>query len=202
MATALKQKTEELNLHRLSLEEYHWLIENGFFNTDDNVELIEGVLREMSPKGTKHHAVLTNLRDQFSENNENEFMVRQEGPITLASSESEPEPDLVIAEYKQDYYMDGHPTPEDIFLVIEVAETSIEEDRTLKGPLYAVAGISEYWIINLQECQVEIHQNPVQNNGGDTGKYRTVEKADADSVLAPESFPNCEIDFSKIFPES
>ena len=86
-------------------------------------------------------------------------MVRTQNPVVLGKY-SEPEPDIAIVKRKENYYADAHPAPEEIFLIIEVADSSLEKDRQAKLPLYADALIPEYWIINLDQRELEVYQSP------------------------------------------
>ena len=97
--------------------------------------------------------------------------------IRLPGSNSRPEPDVTLLRWRDDYYANARPTPQDVLLVIEVAESSVQRDRTVKGPLYAEAGIPEYWIVNLQDQVIEVYSNPVK------GEYKRAKQAKRGATL-------------------
>lgn len=165
------------HLYPLSVKQYHRMIESGALTEDDPVELLEGFLVTKMPKGPPHDATLSILSQQLSRMlAEEEWSVRIQCAITL--SKSEPEPDLVVAAGPQERYLSRHPLSGDVALVIEVAESSLERDRNLKGPIYAKANLPEYWIVNLVDHVVEVYSQP---KGGRRSGYQTVksfERAD------------------------
>lgn len=126
---------------RFTLDEYHHLIEIGFFHEDERVELIRGELVQMAAKGTPHTVCCSNLIRELAPLVAGKAELRCQDPITLPSG-SEPEPDFAIARLAPDHYLSGHPTPEELFLVVEIADSSLDYDRDVKMPLYAEAGIS------------------------------------------------------------
>ena len=130
---------------KFTLEEYHRLIEIRFFHEDDRIELIRGEIIEMVSKGTLHVFCCQNLLKNIVPLIGDEAILRCQDPITLPNH-SEPEPDFTIARNCEDDYLSHHPYPEDILLVIEIADSSLDYDRQVKLPLYAEAGIEEYWI--------------------------------------------------------
>lgn len=126
------------------------------------VELIRGEIVEMSPIGSRHAHVLALLAEwSYRAVPADRCMVRIQSPIRIASIESEPEPDLVWVDRKA--YARRHPEPSEVRLVIEVADSSLEYDRTRKLAVYDAAGIAEYWIVNLIDDQLEIHRDPVDS---------------------------------------
>ena len=162
-ATAFIPATTNLsglaNPFRLTLEQYQLMIESGVLTEENNVELILGHLIEKMPVTTQHAATVRKVRHYFSKRFSDEYEITSENPIELPNN-SQPEPDCVIALFREDFYVDRHPTPPDIFVVIEVAKSTLYTDRYLKAAAYAGAGIKEYWIINLIDNKVEVHQKP------------------------------------------
>jgi Uma2 family endonuclease len=148
---------------RFSIEEYHLLLEMGFFKEGDRIELIRGDLVEMAAKGTKHIFCCQELSGILPILIARQAISRCQDPIVLASG-SEPEPDFVIVRLSSDRYRSRKPEAEDILLIIEVADSSLEYDRTVKGALYAEANIQHYWIFNVLDQQLEVYQNPFQNS--------------------------------------
>lgn len=144
-----------------SVEEYHKMAEIGIFTPEDRVELIHGEIIRMSPIKSVHASVVDFLNEELITWLRKKAIIRIQNPVTL-SDISEPEPDLVVTHYQNHRYKKAHPTPKDIILVIEVADSSLNYDREVKLPLYAEAEIPEYWIINLVDKQVEVYQKPVK----------------------------------------
>lgn len=185
---------------RFSLEEYHRLTEIGFFQEDDQVELIHGEIVKMVAKGTAHVFCCRNLIRELSVLIEDRAILQCQDPITLPNN-SEPEPDFAIVRLREDHYLSHHPYPEDVILVIEIADSSLEYDRTVKLPIYAEAGIPQYWIFNLPESQLEVYSQPYQKvQGSFDYSHRQILLPNA-SITLPE-LGNSVLNLSKIFPET
>lgn len=143
---------------RLSVEQYHQMIQLGILTDDDPVELLEGWLVYKMPKNPPHRITTKVTRDALDQILPPGWYVDTQEPITL--SDSEPEPDVVIVRGATQDYLDRHPTAQDVTLVIEVADSTLERDRTSKKRLYARSGIPIYWIINLVDRTIEIYAQP------------------------------------------
>ena len=148
-----------LDIYRWTVEDYHRLVEAGILDENSRVELLNGQIVHKSPIGKLHAACVDRLSDLFRDILGKSVIIRVQNPI-IPDAHSEPEPDISILKRKANFYADGHPRPEDILLVVEVADTTLEKDRTTKKELYAAAGITEYWIINLPDQQVEQYLDP------------------------------------------
>jgi Uma2 family endonuclease len=183
---------------RFTLAEYHRLAELGFFGEDDRVELIKGEICQMAAKGTPHSVCTTRLFRELVTLIQQRATVRGQEPI-LIPNHSEPEPDLVIARNRDDDYLIAHPSPSDILLLIEIADSTLNFDQTVKLPLYAEAGISDYWIFNLGENIMEAYSEPYQDSQGKFGYRRKVIYLSNESVNLP-CFADLSVDLSKIFP--
>jgi Uma2 family endonuclease len=146
---------------RFSVEEYHRLAQLGILKEDDKVELIQGEIVEMSPIGPKHASTVTRIVRLLTEIFKDAYLISPQNPIQLGT-ESEPEPDVVILKERVDFYATGHPKAEDVIFIIEVADSTLQYDTAVKLPLYAQAGIAEYWIVDLQQHQLIIHTLPNQ----------------------------------------
>jgi Uma2 family endonuclease len=149
-------------IRQLTSTEYYGMIESGIIREGERVELILGQIFTMAAKGTRHTLCTRKLFKHLLSLIGDRADVQSQDPITLPNN-SEPEPDIVIARLRSDDYVNGHPSPEDIILVIEVADSTIKFDRETKAPLYAAAGISEYWIVNLIDDRLEIYRQPEGN---------------------------------------
>lgn len=144
---------------RLSIEQYHAMIQSGILTDDDSVELLEGWLVFKMPKNPPHRATTRLVRTALENILPPGWYVDSQEPITL--SNSEPEPDIVVVRGDTRQYLDRHPGAEDIGIVIEVSDTTLQRDRTVKKRIYARAGIAIYWIVNLVEEQVEVYSQPI-----------------------------------------
>lgn len=149
-----------IELYRWTVEEYHRLAEAGILDEDSPVELLNGQIIRMSPAGDQHAACIDRLDELFRDILGKTVNIRIQSPVSLDAL-SEPEPDIAILKRKDNFYADGHPRPEDILLLVEVADSTIEKDRMLKKAAYASAGITEYWIVNIPGRQVEQYLQPI-----------------------------------------
>lgn len=144
---------------RLRVAQYHAMIDAGILTEDDPVELLKGWLVNKMPKNPKHRLVTQLTREALAKVVSDHWYVDAQEPITTA--DSEPEPDVVVVRGDRRHYSDRHPGPEDLALIVEVADTSLQRDRTTKKQLYAAVGIPEFWIINLLKDQLEKYTCPL-----------------------------------------
>lgn len=162
-------------LRRFTVDEYHRMIETGILGENDRVELVDGWIIEMSPIGPPHMICVQLVASALDHHLPAGWTVRSQGPITLPTSE--PEPDVTVVRGGIRDYSKRHPGGADIGLVVEVADTSLQFDRFQKGPQYAAAGISEYWIVNLAQRCVEVYRGPA------AGKYPAPEVVRFDGTV-------------------
>jgi Uma2 family endonuclease len=172
-----------LQPYRFTVEQYHRMAEVGIFADDCRVELIDGEIFEMSPIGPWHSGVVNRLTRAFVTGLGDRAVVHVQNPVGL-DPHSEPLPDLMLLRPRADFYGGAHPTPEDAFLLIEVADTSLERDRGRKLPLYARTGVPEVWIVNRQADAVEVFRGPSR------GGYRERLVVARGQTLAPIAFPD------------
>lgn len=156
-------------VYRLSVAQYHAALRAGVFDAGDAVELLEGILVVKMPKNPTHVAALARLLRAITALVPDGFSVRAQDPITLG--DGEPEPDLVVVRGGIEDYVARHPGPEDIALVVEVSDTTLDRDRGIKRRSYARASLPEYWIVNLVDRCVEVHAAP--DPRASTPTYRT-----------------------------
>ncbi len=175
--------TEAL-IHKFDIETYHRLISSGILHEDDRVELIEGRIVDMTPIGTRHSACVNRLNSLFSQRLQGRAIVSVQNPVQLSEEQSEPQPDITLLKYRKDFYSDALPKGEDVFLIIEVADTSLDYDRETKIPLYAKANIQEAWLVNLLENCIEIYSSP------SAGGYESRSVARHDQPISPKDFPD------------
>ncbi|OUL37221.1 hypothetical protein BV372_03500 [Nostoc sp. T09] len=183
---------------RFTIAEYHRLAELGFFTEDDRVELIKGEIINMAAKGTPHSVCGTRLYRELFKLIKEQGTLRSQDPIII-SKNSEPEPDLVIVRNRSDDYLANHPSPSDILLLIEIADSSLKYDQEEKLPLYAEAGIADYWIFNLVDNYLECYSEPYQALQGKFGyRHKTIFLPDESVNLS--NFSDLVLDLSKVFP--
>lgn len=147
--------------HRFTLEEYEQMIEFGILTEQDRVELIRGEIVEKMTIGEPHAACVTRLTYLFYSVIQESAIVSVQNHVVVAGSR--PEPDLALLIPRDDFYSESPPYSADILLLVEVAESSLNFDRTEKLSLYAEAGVREYWIANLIDQCVEVHRDPQPN---------------------------------------
>jgi len=186
----------QITTRRFSLEEYHRLIALNFFQ-DERVELIRGELVNMAAKGTAHATCCRNLVRELGKLVMGIAELQCQDPITLPSG-SEPEPDFAIVRSPADNYLSAHPTPADIFLMIEIADSSLNYDREVKLPLYAEANIYHYWIFNLVANQLETYSEPFEDSENNCDyRLKRIFLANQSVELPLPSSPS--LDLSKVF---
>ena len=157
MVSALSNPIPPFPIARFSVEQYHRMIESGAFTEDDRLELIEGWVVQQMAQGPGHEYAVGQGEDLLRARIPAGWHLRNQAPITLTSSE--PEPDLTIVRGDRGIYRQRHPVPSEIALVAEVSDTSLDTDR-VKGKTYGSAGIAEYWIINLVDRCIEVYAQP------------------------------------------
>ena len=143
---------------RLSVSQYHEMITAGILTQDDPVELLEGWLVPKMVKNPPHSTARHRTTKALEQILSSGWHVRSQEPIT--ASDSEPEPDVAIVRGDPGQYELSHPRPQDVALVVEVADASLNRDRSLKKQVYARAGIPVYWIVNLRERRIEVYTAP------------------------------------------
>ena len=184
MSTALK----------ITIAEYDRFIKKGFFKyfRDRRIELIRGEIRQMSPPGPVHEEAIDVLnRWSMSSVDPAEVRVRIQNSIGLPELESAPQPD--VAWVREQSYREGRPTSEDVFLVIEVSDSSLNYDRAKKAKLYAESGIADYWVVNLRDSCIEVFRDPAD------GEYQSREVFDRGHTVRPLRFPKLKLSVTKLF---
>lgn len=179
-----------------TLEQYERMVEAGAFDgrLRQHVEFIRGEIREMNPIGSYHAQVLGDLTDwSYDVTPREEIAIRVQTTLRIPNSNSAPEPDLLWVKRRK--YSRKHPEPADVLLIVEVAESSLAEDRGEKLELYAEAGIVEYWIANLVDRTIEVYRQP-------TGSaYPPPQVFGPGQVVTPLATPAARLAVSDIFAE-
>ena len=177
--------------HNFTVSEFERMGETGVFAPEARVELIEGEIIEMSPTGSRHAACVNLLSRILNQQVSADAIVSTQNPIRL-SDLSEPQPDVAILKFRDDYYREAHPGPEDVLLVIEVAETTVHYDRHTKMPLYARAGIPEALLFNLPDDRLEYFTQP------ETGVYQLNRIINRGERFESASVPGLTLDIEMI----
>lgn len=165
----------------INVDEYYRMAETGILTEADRVELIHGEILNMSPIGSKHMAVVNRLNKLLTEYLSNDEIVSIQNPVKI-NDLNVPEPDISVLKFREDFYAQQHPGGQDVLLVIEVSETTFSYDKEIKLPLYASVGIPEYWIINLEKKEIEVHKLPAE----DIYKNITIHRA-GDKIKLPNA---------------
>jgi Uma2 family endonuclease len=158
MSVTTSSGAPQVFVSRLSVPQYHEMIDRGILTKDDRVELLEGRLVEKMPINPSHRAAVKLTYDTLARLVPAGWYVDAQSPVTL--TESEPEPDVTVVRGNTRQYLKQHPSPAEVALLVEVSDSTLERDRGLKQRLYAQAGIRVYWIINLIENQLEVYTAP------------------------------------------
>jgi Uma2 family endonuclease len=166
-----------------AVADFQRMYEVGILPPETRAELIEGAIVEMSPIGARHAGCVNRLSQLFWEVLAGTAIISVQNSVRL-NDRNLPQPDVALLTPRADFYGNSHPTPEDVLLIVEVAETTVRFDRDTKGPLYAIAGIREYWLVDLAANLVEVYRNP-----SDSG-YRTKLTVEAGEMIAPVALPD------------
>ena len=178
---------------RFTVDDYYAMAEAGILSHDERVELLNGEIFEMSPIGSRHAYSVNWLTRLLITLLGTRVWVSSQNPLRL-NGKAEPEPDVLLLNWRDDGYGSEHPTPEDVFLLIEVSDTTLDGDRNEKLPIYAQAGIPECWIVNIPDAVVEVYTDP---SGGEYQHCRTF---GADETVSPSAFPDVALSVSRIVP--
>jgi len=169
-----------------TVQEYHLMGEAGILGEDDWVELIEGEIVQMAAIGTRHASSVKRLIAVFSDLDRRKAIIGAQDPIQL-TERTEPQPDVVLLQPRADYYATAHPVPSEVLLLVEVADSTVDNDRNIKVPIYARSGIQEVWLVDLVENCLEVYRQPGPNG------YSLMLKFWRGQQVAPLAFPEFEV---------
>jgi Uma2 family endonuclease len=158
--------------YRFSREDYDAMIAAGILDENDRVELIAGEILNKTPIGPSHASTVKRLNRLFSKLAGDRCVVSIQDPIALDEF-SEPEPDLALLAPRADLYGGSHPTAAEVYLIVEVADSSLRFDRERKIPLYATAGIAEVWLVDLVEKFVTRYRKPARGSYTEMSQHRS-----------------------------
>jgi Uma2 family endonuclease len=181
------------NLKYWTVQEYHHLSDLGILDSSERTELITGKIVLMTAKGTPHVIALQLIASSLQAQLNNIALIRAQDPIELDDF-SEPEPDLAIVKGKILDYTDRHPSPSDVFLVVEVADSTLKKDCEVKDKLYARSNIADYWVIDVKNRQVHIFRTPTPSG------YASHLILSESQTISPLAFPSIVIPISSILP--
>ena len=176
----------QLQKRLFTVTEYHLMAEAGMLGEDDRVELIEGEIVAMNPIGSRHAAAVNRLNRLLSQAVGERAIVSVQNPVQLGER-SEPQPDLVLLKPRPDFYAGAHPGPDDLLLLVEVADASADYDRQVKLPLYARAGVPEGWLVDLDGRAVEVYRRPSAHG------YDTTERVARGQSLPVPGLPDARL---------
>jgi Uma2 family endonuclease len=178
--------------HSFTVDEYNRIGEAGILPEGVRTELIEGEIIEMVPIGSHHAGAVIRLNTLLSEGlSRRRAILAVQSPLVL-SDRSQPEPDVCLLRPRGDFYAEGHPTPPDVLLLIEVSDSSVSLDRTVKLPLYAREGVMEVWIVDLTSERIEVYRQPTEAGYSD---FRSATRGDK---ISPATFPDLAISVNDI----
>ncbi len=165
-----------------TVQEYHQMAEAGVLHEDDRIELIHGKIIQMSPIGRNHAAIVRRLANFLIPQLASQAIVDVQNPVRI-NEHSEPEPDIMVLPFRDDYYAESGVTPQDVLLLIEVSDSTLRYDRNTKIPLYATAGIPEVWIVNVDKQQLEVYLQPSED------RYQSMTTLNREDTISATQLP-------------
>jgi Uma2 family endonuclease len=188
------ESSSSIRLKYWTVQDYYRMSELGILDPNERTELIDGQIIIMTAKGTPHVMTLRLLANVLENAlRDKSVFVSTQDPILLDNF-SEPEPDLAIVKGTILDYTEHHPVPDDIYLVIEVADSTLKQDCEVKDKLYARSSIAEYWVIDIKNRQVHIFRDPTP-----TGYTSQLILTETHSV-SPLAFPDLSLSIASILP--
>lgn len=165
-------------VRRLSVQDYHQMAESGILRADERVELLEGQIIQMAAKGTAHSAAVSRIEKLLRHRLGDRGLLRFQDPVQL-NDYSEPEPDVAVVQPIPSFYEDHHPTPSEVFLLIEVSDSTLKFDCQIKALAYAHSEIAEYWVLDVNDRKLHVYRLP-----GKTG-YQSETILSEDLTISP-----------------
>ena len=178
--------------HRFSVEDFHRIGDAGILAPDARVELVEGQVVDMTPIGTVHATIVSDLTRRLVLAAGSRALVWCQNPIVL-DEHSEVQPDVALLQPRREAYLLRHPRPADVLLVVEVADTSLRYDQQVKVPMYARCGIPEVWLVDTTAAVLAVHRASLAQG------YTQVERIALPSIVRPVAMEEIEIDLSGLF---
>lgn len=179
--------------HHFDVRDFHEMAKIGLFAPEHRVELIDGEMFDMSPIGPAHCGTTSRLtRLLFGQVRDGDAIISVQNAVVL-DNHSELYPDLALLRWRSDDYTKAHPTPQDVLLLIEVADSSATTDREIKVPKYARGNIPEVWLLDLPRQRLEIYRRP------DGGEYREILLPRSDETVSPQLLPDVALKVAELF---
>lgn len=178
--------------HPITVQEYFRMGETGVLNQNARIELIEGELFDMPPIGPRHSSRVKRFIHLFSQVVGDKAIVSAQDPVLLGDL-SAPQPDLALLRWRDDFYAQAHPGPEDILVLVEVADSSLAHDRDRKLPLYARFAVPEVWLVDVAGRHLDVHRDP------EDGMYRTELRVQDLSSVHVAALPGIWLDLRSLF---
>jgi Uma2 family endonuclease len=178
--------------HRINAEQFHKMAEIGMFLPGERVELIEGEVIDMAPIGSFHCGNVDWLNQTFFEATHGKAIVRVQNAVRLSPT-AEVYPDLALLKPRNDFYRNAHPGPDDVLLIVEVADSSSAYDRGIKAALYARHAIPEYWIVDIPAREIRFHHTPVD------GRYTVITATETPGTTPVPGLDGIKVDLTRAF---
>ncbi|MEL7036212.1 MAG: Uma2 family endonuclease [Cyanobacteria bacterium J06592_8] len=189
-----KEPSLETFLRLWTVEDYHRMVEVGILQPDESVELIAGqIIRIISPQGRPHSSAIRRTRRLLEKALGEQVFVQTQLPIQL-NNYSEPEPDVAVVRPDSRDYIDHHPTASDVYLIVEVADSTLKKDRDIKAKEYAASGIEDYWLLDVENRQLYVFQDPTSEG------YQQQLILPEDETVTPQRFPEIRVKIQDILP--
>jgi Uma2 family endonuclease len=180
---AVSPALEPSLLRPWTIHDYEQMLKSGILQPDESVELITGqIIRKMSPQGSPHAAAITRANRLFYQPAPDVFTIRIQLPLSLDEF-SQPEPDIALVKTDRLDYEERHPCADEVYLIIEIADSTLRSDLNLKKQVYAAAGIPDYWVLDLSHRQLYVYRQPTA-----TG-YQQEQILEETAQIAPLAFP-------------
>lgn len=181
-----------LQRYRFTVDDFHRMVEVGILSEDSRVELIDGEVVEMPPIGPRHQNDVDIIAEVLSERFRDVARVRTQGPVQLGPND-EPFPDIALVRRRS--YAERHPGPDDIFLLVEVGDTTVVSDLRFKAPLYGRHGVPELWLVDVQQRTLTVCRAPYAEG------YRSMTVLRRGDRFAPLAFPDRQIAITDLLGE-
>ena len=185
MMTALRERKI------FTVRDYHKMIDAGVFVGNSDYELIEGEIVKKMTQGDYHIACINRLNMFFAPRLAGQAIVSVQNAVVI-SDVSEPEPDVALLKFREDFYASGKAEAPDVLLLIEVSDSTVKYDRTVKMRIYAEADVAEVWLVNLPRQILEVYLEP------EKGKYKVVKKYEKNEIVSPKLLPDVKVKVSDI----
>ena len=183
--------TETINKKLFTVDEYHRMAEVGILPEVGRFELIRGEIVEMTNPGSPHSGRVNRLTHLFTSRLGGSVVVSVQNPVRL-DGRSEPVPDLALLKPRDDFYAEAHPSPEDVLLVVEVSDSTVKYDSSVKAALNADAGIPEYWLLDVTKNVLVVRTDPA------AGAYRNVHILHRGEAISPQKLPSTSFSIDEI----